>query len=64
MNLLIKRDYFERFYEFKKEGLTHELAYEKLEDELLNKYGINRYSSFESFERSFYRYINFEFRKV
>lgn len=65
MNILTTDGYFNRWYEFKKAGMTHKQAYEKLEDEMFDKYGINKYSSFESFEQMLYRYIaNFCFRQI
>jgi hypothetical protein len=64
MNILTLKGYFERFYQLRKDYKTHKQTWEALEDELYSKYNINSYSSFESFERSFYRYTNFYFNQV
>ena len=63
-NILTMSGYFERFYQIKRKGVTHKEAYEELEAELFDQYGINRYSSFESFQVMFYRYLNFAFKQV
>lgn len=62
-NILTKEGYFGRFYQLYKTK-TQKEAYEILEKELLENYGVHRYSSLQSFKNALYIHINFSFRQI
>ena len=54
--LLTKEGYFKRFFELIEIWPTHYDAYVILEGELFEKYGLERYTSYESFRVMKHRY--------
>lgn len=57
-NLLSLKNYFDRFYEIKEADKSDRATFELLENEYFNLYSQNRYSSYESFKSSKWRYLN------
>jgi len=55
--LIRKQDYFNRYWQILGNCETHFEAYNILEDEYLKKYGMNRYSSYNSFINAKSAYI-------
>lgn len=57
--LLEFKGYFERFFllKFEHEHTTDQGIYHMLEKEYYDTFGLNKYSSFESFKTSKYRYL-------
>lgn len=50
--LLTTKGYFERFYEFVNEFQTHEEAFDAVEHQLKSNFGVNKYTSYESFRNA------------
>ena len=63
MNILTLRGYFMRFEELRK-TMKCEDAYDIIEKELKDQFGVFRYSSFESFEVGLYRWNHFQFKQI
>lgn len=58
INLLIKEDYFDRFYQIKGGELSDKEAYLELEEEYFKQYGVYKYTSYPSFKTMKCRYLN------
>lgn len=55
--------YFKRFYEIVGEYDTHKLAYEAMEEELKDEYGIEFYKSYDTFRTAKSAYLKNRYKK-
>lgn len=56
INILTQSGYWARYQEIYLSCRTDKYAWEKLEDESMNRYGIGKYESYESFRVGKHRY--------
>jgi hypothetical protein len=62
-NILTLQGYFDRVCELRR-IMTLKAAYDVVEGELADRFGVFRYSSFESFEVGLYRFHHFQFKQI